>query len=127
VENVAQVFNESGIIWENYSPEFPTGSGKVNFVGEGGLTGTAILLEYIFGLRSDVPNQTIVWDIRLLDEYGINKYPYGKDGIVNLYCLKRNLNTEEPQIKVNSNVPFHLKIIWNGGSKIIQVKGDMKN
>jgi hypothetical protein len=86
VENVSKVFNTTGIVWENYSQEFQTGSGRENFVGEGGLTGTAILLEYVFGIRSDVPNQTIVWDINLLDEFGVKKYPFGKEGLVNLHC-----------------------------------------
>lgn len=124
VNNTTKIFEKSGIIWENYSPEFQSGSGKVNFVGEGGLTGTAILLEYIFGIRSDVPNQTVVWDIRLLDEFGVNQYPFGGKGIVSLHCQKRNRTTDEPQIKINSNVPFNLKIIWNGGSKIIEVKAN---
>jgi len=122
LNNVTSVFNETDIIWENFSPEFLKGSGRENFVGEGGLTGTAILLEYIFGIRSDVPNQTIVWDIRLTDEFGVKQYPFGKTGIVNLYCPKRNNATDEPLIKVNSNVPFRLKVIWNGGNRIIDIK-----
>ena len=122
VNNVAKVFNKTGIIWENYSPEFLSGSGRKDFVGEGGLTGTAILLEYIFGIRSDVPNQTIVWDIRLTDEFGINQYPFGKKGIINFYCQKRNYATDEPLVKINSNVPFRIKIIWSGGSKIRDIK-----
>ena len=122
LNNVTRVFNETDIVWENFSPEFLKGSGRENFVGEGGLTGTAILLEYIFGIRSDVPNQTIVWDIRLTDEFGVKQYPFGKTGIVNLYCPKRKNATDEPLIKVNSNVPFRLKVIWNGENRIIDIK-----
>lgn len=124
VKNVIEIFNTSGIVWENYSPEFKSGSGKVNFVGEGGLSGTAILLEYIFGIRADVPNQTVIWDIRLTDEFGVNRYPYGKDGIVSFICQKRSNEKEEPQIKVKSNKPFKLKVIWEGGSKILDIKGN---
>jgi hypothetical protein len=124
LNNVTRVFNEKHIIWENYSPEFPEGSGRENFVGEGGLTGTAILLEYIFGIRSDVPARTIVLDIRLTDEFGINQYPFGKTGIINLYCPKRKNAMVEPQVKVKSNIPFRLKLIWGSGTKTIDIKAD---
>ena len=127
LNNVTRIFNKTGIIWENYSPEFLKGSGRENFVGEGGLTGTAILLEYIFGIRSDVPDQTIVWDIRLTDEFGVNQYPFGKKGIINLSCHKRKNATDEPFIKVNSNVAFRLKLIWGGGSKTLDVKAQNLN
>ncbi len=127
VRNVIEIFKSSGIVWENYSPEYQAGSGKVNFVGEGGLTGTAILLEYIFGIRADVPKQTLTWDIRLTDEFGVNQYPFGNEGIINLHCQKRNLITEEPVVNINSNVPFKLKLRWNGGFKIVDVKANMNN
>ncbi len=122
LDNVTGIFNKTGIIWENYSPEFPTGSGRENFVGEGGLTGTAILLEYIFGIRADVPGNTIVWDIRLPDEFGVSHYPFGQNGVVDLLCKKRNDVTDEPEIRIRSNVPFRLKIVWEGGSKTTDIK-----
>jgi hypothetical protein len=124
LKNVTGIFNNTNIIWENYSPEYSRGSGRENFVGEGGLTGTAILLEYIFGIRADVPNGTIVWDIRLTDEFGVNQYPFGKTGIVNLTCHERKNANEVPHIKVNSTVALTLKLIWSGGSKTIMVKAD---
>lgn len=126
LKNVTEIFNKTGVIWENYSPEFQHGNDRENFVGEGGLTGTAILLEYIFGIRADVPSKQIVWDIRLLDEFGIEKYPFGKDGVVSLHCKARKKMTDEPRIKVNANVPLKLNIIWEGGSKVIDVKPNKK-
>ncbi len=126
LENAVKIFKKTGVIWENYSPERLSGSGRRNFVGEGGLTGTAIFLEYILGIRSDVPNKILTWDIRLLDEHGINQYPFGENGIINLHCKKRKKTTDEPSIKVNSNVSFKLKLIWQGGSKIIEMKPDKK-
>ncbi|MEO7048281.1 MAG: trehalase family glycosidase [Ferruginibacter sp.] len=124
VNNVTEIFKRTGIIWENYSPEYSYGSGKKNFVGEGGFSGTAILLEYIFGIHADVPNHSLFWDIRLTDEHGVKQYPFGKEGVVTLHCAKRNRETEEPLVTIHSNVPFQLKIAWKGGSKIIDVKAD---
>lgn len=122
LNNVTRIFNDTNIIWENYSAEYPRGSGRQNFVGEGGLTGTAILFEYIFGIRADVPKRTIVWDIRMTDQFGVSQYPFGREGIVSLQCLKRKREKDEPRIKVESNVPFTLRIIWAGGSRTIDVK-----
>jgi hypothetical protein len=124
LKNVTSVFNDTSIIWENYSPDYQRGSGRKNFVGEGGLTGTAILFEYVFGIRADVPQRTIVWDIRLTDEFGVDQYPFGINGIVSLHCQNRKNPAAEPNIKVNSNVPFTLKLIWTGGSKTIDVNAD---
>jgi hypothetical protein len=60
----------------------------------------------------------------LTDEFGINRYPFGKKGIINLSCKKRNNTTDEPQIKINSNVPFRLVLCWGGGIKTIDIKAD---
>jgi hypothetical protein len=121
LDNVVRVFNRTGIIWENFSPEYPRGSGRENFVGEGGLTGTAILLEYIFGIRSNVPENTIVWDVRITDMIGVDQYPFGKNGIVSLHIKERKNPADEPELKIVSNVPFTLKLVWAGGSRTINV------
>lgn len=119
LNNAVKIFEATGIIWENYSSEYLHGSGRENFVGEGGLTGTAILLENILGIRSEAHTNTLVWDIRLLDEHGINNYPFGKDGVVNLLCEKRSKQSDEPVVKITSNVPLKVRLIWEGGEKLI--------
>ncbi len=124
LDNITKIYIDTNIIWENYSPEYPRGSGRKNFVGEGGLTATAILLEYVFGIRADVPDNIIVWDIRLTDEFGVDQYPFGRNGVVNLQCRKRKNPADEPQVKISSDVPFILKLIWAGGSKTISVNAD---
>jgi len=121
LDNAIEIFETTGIIWENYSSEYLHGSGRENFVGEGGLTGTAILLENILGIRSEAHTNTLVWDIRLLDEHGVNNYPFGKDGVVNLLCKEREKQIDEPIIEIISNVPFKLKVIWEGGEKMIAI------
>jgi hypothetical protein len=54
VENVAQVFRETGTLWENYAPEYiergkPAGR---DFVGWTGLSAISIPIECIIGLRT---------------------------------------------------------------------------
>lgn len=47
-----QVFNDTGTVWENYSPEeaAPGSPAKPDFCGWGGLGPVAVLFEFIFGL-----------------------------------------------------------------------------
>lgn len=123
LDNAVRIYENTGIIWENYSSEYLQGSGRENFVGEGGLTGTAILLENVLGLRSDAPANTLVWDIRLLDEHGVNNYPFGEEGVVNLICKKRRKQSDEPVVEIESNVPMKLKLIWEGGESVMDVQG----
>jgi hypothetical protein len=119
--NVVKVFSETGTFWENYAPDAAQGCGMKNFVDWDGLIPINEMFEYVFGIRPDVPEETIVWDMRLLDEHGIKNYPFGKDGLVNLICKQREKVTDKPQITVSSNVAFKLKLIWAGGSKVINV------
>jgi hypothetical protein len=122
LNNVVKVFTLSGTLRENYAPDKVQGNNAKDFVGWTGLVPVAVLLEYVFGIRPDVPNNTIVWDIRMADEFGVRQYPLGKNGSVDLYCKSRKNLRETPVVKVRSNVPFNLKLTWHGGSKTIAVK-----
>jgi len=67
-----------------------------------------------------------VWEIafqnlRLLEEHGINRYPYGKEGVLELSCAHRSSATEEPVIDAKSNVPVELVVQWPGGSKTMRL------
>jgi len=123
LDNVVQVFRETGTVWENYAPEGAArGSiSKGDFVGWTGLPPVAVLFEYVFGLRPDVPNGRILWDVRLLDAHGVQHYPYGKDGQLDLHCARRHSQAEEPVISARSTVPLVLEIRWAGGSKTMQL------
>lgn len=121
LNNVVEVFNKTGTLWENYSSEKIQGNDTKDFVGWTGLAPITVLFEYVFGIRPDVPDNTIIWDIRMCDEFGVKQYPFGKDGLVDFYCYKRDNPKTEPKISVKSNAAFRLKLIWEGGSKEIQV------
>jgi hypothetical protein len=121
LNDVVKVYAETGTFWENYAADKVQGGGMKNFVDWDGLVPINEMFEYVFGIRPNVPERTLVWDVRLLDEHGIKNYPFGQDGLVNLLCQKREKLTDKPQITVSSNVPFKLKLIWAGGSKVINV------
>jgi len=116
--NVVSSFVKTGTLWEYYSPDFEgKGCGKNDFVGWTGLVPTAILFENVFGLKPNPFKSTLTWDIRLLEEHGIENYPFGKEGIISIKCKKRKSYLEEPEIKVKSNISLTIEIIWNNGKK----------
>ncbi|WP_158797431.1 trehalase family glycosidase [Pedobacter sp. L105] len=124
LENVVKVFSQTGTIWENYAPDKVQGNGQKEMVGWTGLVPISVLFEYVFGIRPNVPENMITWDIRLLDEFGVKKYPFAAQGLINFWCAKRKKETDRPKIKVQSSVPFTLKVLWKGGSEIIAVHAE---
>jgi glycogen debranching enzyme len=126
VDNVVKVFENTNTLWENYAPEeIKQGSpSRANFVGWTGLPPVAVLFENVFGIRSDIENNRIIWDVRLCEAHGIERYPYSDKGIINLYCDTRDSLNQKPNIKINSNIPVEVEIKWAAGSEIIKVNGN---
>jgi hypothetical protein len=123
VEMVTHTFEETGTLWENYAPESATPGkpAKGDFVGWAGLPPVAVLLEYVFGLRSDAPNGRLVWDVRLTEEHGVRRYPFGLEGTLDLSCVARSSQREEPRIEASSSVPVELTVRWAVGEKKLSV------
>lgn len=125
LNNVVKVFEQTGTVWENYAPEYP-GPGKPakpNFVGWTGLTPVAILFEYVFGIKPDAHNSIVTWDVRLLEEHGISRYPLGKTGMLDLKCARRTSVTEKPVITASSNIAVELRVQWEGGTETMKLSG----
>ncbi|MCL2361621.1 MAG: hypothetical protein FWC73_07400 [Defluviitaleaceae bacterium] len=126
VSNVVKVFNETGTIWENYSPEAVKQGNPAlpDFVGAGGISPIAVLFEYIFGIRASAHENMLVWDVRRLEAHGVDNYPFGISGVLNLACKTRQSESEEPEIAITSNIPLDVMVKWNNGtqSKIIKLR-----
>ncbi|MFC2138106.1 trehalase family glycosidase [Bacteroidota bacterium] len=120
--NVVEVFNQTNDIRENYSPDILQGNDGHNFVGWTGLAPINSLFEYVFGIRSDVPNNTLIIDVRLIDEYGIKKYPFGKSGMLDILCKKRSNENDKPDITMNTNIPLKIIIKWKSGEFVQEIK-----
>jgi glycogen debranching enzyme len=123
LDHVVRVFEETDTVWENYSPERPAQGkpAKPDFVGWSGLTPVAGLFEYVFGLRADAPSGRLLWDVRLLEEHGVRRYPFGVEGVLDLSCASRGSAREEPRIEVRSSVPLELMVRWERGEKTVAV------
>jgi len=124
LDYVTRVFEDTGTLWENYAPEQASqgNRAKDDFVGWSGLAPIAGLFEYVFGLRADAPNGRLLWDVRLLEGHGVNAYPFGRDGVLDLSCAARASATEEPEIEISSSVPVDLIIRWDSGEKTLTVR-----
>jgi hypothetical protein len=79
------------------------------------------LFEYVFGLCADAFSGRLLWDVRLLENHGVQRYPFGRDGVLDLSCATRSSATQEPKIQVSSTVPLELVIRWEGGERTVAV------
>ena len=114
--NVVASFEKSGSIWEHHAPDTPAaGRGRTDFCGWTGITPIAILLEYVLGLRPDPLTNTLPWDVRRLDEHGVSRYPFGAEGTLELFCEERSSEKERPRLRMKSNIPLKVDVVWAGG------------
>jgi len=125
VQALTTVFERTGTLWENLAPERPEPGdpSMPDFVGPAGVGPIAVLLEYVFGLRPDAPHQRLIWDVRLLEEHGVEDYPFGRDGLISLHCAARSVCTEKPRIKAASNAPVEIELRWEGGRDVVHLIG----
>lgn len=68
-------------------------------------------MQYVLGVRADVPTGTLVWDVRQLERHGIRGYPFG-GGVVSLEAGARSSLAEEPVVRVTSTVPLRVRLRW---------------
>jgi len=122
VDNVVAVFQKQGTFFENYAPDKIQGNDRKNFVGWTGLAPISVLLEYLLGIRGDVPKNQLILDINLKDEYQIKNYPFGNKGILNIKVNKRKSITQKPRITLISNTTFTAILKWNGKQQEFKIK-----
>ncbi|RHJ92111.1 MGH1-like glycoside hydrolase domain-containing protein [Parabacteroides bouchesdurhonensis] len=122
--NVFGVYKKTGTFWEYYAPETmePGFMARPDFIGWTGLPPIAVLIEHIFGIRSNVYDKKMTIDVNLTEAYGIKRYPFGMDGLVDIKVKARSAATQEPQVEITSNVPFELTVLWGDKQKVVNIK-----
>jgi hypothetical protein len=117
-------YDDKHTLWENYAPDVitPGSHSKPGYVGWSGLPPIAVLFEDVLGLSQDAIANRLTWHVRLLEEHGINRYPFGSTGMLDLKCNARKSRLERPLIEIHSNVPFTLEVIWEGGTDIVNIE-----
>jgi hypothetical protein len=116
VENVAQVYENTGTLWENYAPEHiaPGKPAGREFVGWTGLSAIAIPIEYLIGLRP--ASDALLWDIRLTGRHGVQRYPYGAENTIDLLCERRRTPAERPMLTVRTAQALTLRVLHANSS-----------
>jgi hypothetical protein len=114
IDFVAQVFEETGTLWENYAPEYaqPGIPAKPNFVGWTGISAITIPLEYLIGVRPMDRNAGLVWDIRLTEKHGVLRYPFGQANSVDLICEARDDDNQPPHLTITTQDTLTLDLSW---------------
>jgi glycogen debranching enzyme len=122
--NVVEIYQNTGTLWENYAPEIiePASPAKPNFVGWSGLSTINIFLENVIGIKFCQDTNKLIWHINLLEEHGIKNYPLFDLGIIDLICVSRTTNAENPKVIINSNLDFDLLLIWNNKQQLFHIK-----
>ncbi len=119
LENVVEVFEKTGTLWENYAPEMAQEGkpSRKDFVGWTGLPPIAVLFEYIFGIRPDAHSNTIKWYVNLTESHGVFQYPF-KGNLYDLECKERKQG-EKPQITVKGESSVTIELHWDGNIEIL--------
>jgi hypothetical protein len=120
-------FDDKHTLWENYAPDVikPGDKGshsKPGYVGWTGVPPIAVLLEDVFGLSQDAEVNRLTWHVRLTEEHGVRRYPFGSAGMLDLKCSSRSSRFDRPSIEIHSNVPLTLEVIWKGGTDIVNIE-----
>jgi len=119
--HVLDEYADTGSLFEHHAPDAPgQGRGRKDFVGWTGITPIAVLFEYIFGLRPEPWLGRLVWDVRRLEEFGVDRYPFGKNGSLSLRCAARENQKERPRLQVKSNMPVEIDLRWAGGRDVVR-------
>ncbi len=115
--NVFKVWQDTGTFWEYYAPEetAPGFMARKDFVGWTGLPPIAVFIEYILGIKSDFSENKVEWDVHNLEAHGIDRYPFGPEGVVSLKTAARKSLSDKPVISVTTNIPFDLTVTWGDG------------
>lgn len=123
-DQILQVFRDTGTFWEYYAPESanPGLLARPDFVGWTGLPPIAVLFEGVFGINANLPEKSISWNVNLLEEHGIGRYPMGNEGLLSFKCYQRSSASEKPVLEIESNLELKLNLFWDGGEEQLTIQ-----
>ncbi len=112
---VAQVFKNTGTIWENYAPDAiaPGKPAKNDFVGWSGIAPILYLLEYAIGLKPDAAHNVLVWDLPSQFRTGCERYRFNGH-LVSLVAEPVPGEKGKMEISVESDSDFALQVHYQG-------------
>lgn len=123
LDNVVQVYKDTGTIWENYPPDsIDSGNAdKKDFVGWSGIAPTLYLLEHAIGLKGDAVQNELTWRLQPgMGTVGCKRYWFaGKT--VDLTATEDANGTY--RINVSSDAPLKLKLQIGTRETVVNING----
>jgi glycogen debranching enzyme len=121
---VAKVYEKTGTIWENYSPDaLQQGNpAKADFVGWSGIAPIMYLLEYAIGLNADAAHNRLNWELQPGGRRGCERFRFNGH-IVSLVAEPRSGHLKGEKITLQSDAPFELRVRFLGVEKQFSVSG----
>jgi hypothetical protein len=119
---VADVYSQTGTIWENYAPDL-TEPGTIfaglrvrkDFVGWSGIGPILYLLEYAIGLRASAPDNRLTWIIGSESRCGCERFRFAGH-VVSLVAEKAGAAGTR-LVRISSDGEFRLSVSWRGRTK----------
>jgi hypothetical protein len=121
---VARVYEKTGTIWENYSPDtIQQGKpAKADFVGWSGIGPIVYLLEYAIGLKADAPHNRLNWQLQPGGRRGCERFRFNGH-LVSLVAEPQPGRLKRERITIQSDGPFELRARFLGVEKRFSVSG----
>ena len=115
LERVAEVFQATGTVWENYAPDAvaPGKPAKPDFVGWTGIVPILFFLEYGIGLKPDAPNNRLTWRLASDKRCGCERFRFGGH-TVSLIAVPPDASAQATRVMVRSDGAFDLRIERDG-------------
>jgi glycogen debranching enzyme len=123
LELAANVYEKTGTIWENYSPDRvqPGKPAKGDFVGWSGIGPIMYFLEYAIGLRADASHNRLVWRIEPGGRRGCERFRFNGH-LVSVTAQPAAAGSKQVAIRIQSDSPFELQTSFQGASRTFAVK-----
>ena len=120
---VATVFQNTGTIWENYSPEqaAPGNPAQQDFVGWSGIGPILYLLEYGVGLKPDAAHNELSWNLQASGRTGCERYRFNGH-VVALLAAAAHRNAAQRRLTIESDGMFSLRVTYRGRVETFQVR-----
>lgn len=116
-KHIFEVYKKTGTFWEYYSPteDEPGFLARPDFVGWTGLVPVAVLFEFIMGIRSECDKNELYWNIRLQEEHGVERYPFGSDNTLSLKSERWTDESDSLTLEIDCEKELTVELSWKGG------------
>ena len=115
LRRVAEVFQATGTVWENYAPDAATPGkpAKRDFVGWTGIVPILYFIEYRIGLKPDAPNNRLTWVLTSDKRCGCERFRFGGH-TATLVAHPSGAEPQNVRLIVESDGAFALRVKRKG-------------